>query len=224
MTLIEPKEILNDLKTNATRRKRKTLDLLHELLEKQSTSDELDFSIATIGRLSAESGGPSPQAIRNKGGSDYRRLIEVWAAFLGKSTKKPASKGSRNKVSNSDKDILNCIGDPALRAVVGTIIAERNRYRNELRVLKSQTELTIDRRPRKPLADQSLEVLPSFTRFLNQVEQDALSHAVSESLFTARDWKVLTNGRVKDQNGRHLYKPGYVVAIQKILMESNGSL
>jgi hypothetical protein len=221
MTKIDPRKVFEELKANASSRKIKSLNLIYELLEAQAQKGEMDFSIATIGRLSSKAGGPSPQAIRNRGGAAYRTLIEVYAANHNTTCKKTLSKGSRNIVPSRDEDILSRIDDPALRAVVGAIIRERNQYRNELRVLKSQTTITIDRRPVKIPIQQTLEVLPPMVGLLTPSERDALDHAISENLFNQRNWQQLKNGRVKDENGRHLYKPGYITAIKKVLAETN---
>lgn len=220
MTTIDPQQVLVELKAKASRRKAKTLDLIYGLLESQAKANELDFSIATIGRLSAQAGGPSPQAIRNQGGSDYRVLIEAYAASYGTTRKKMLAKGARNMVPNRDEDILSHIDDPAIRAVVGAIIRERNQYRNELRVLKSQTSITVDRRPVKAPVQQAVEVLPSLVGLITESERKALAHAISDKLIEQRGWQSLKNGRIKDENGRHLYKPGYITAIKKILAES----
>ena len=210
----DPKQLLDNLKANASARKCNSLELIYCLLESQAEAEIKDFSIATIGRLSAETGGPSTQAIRNKGGEDYRILIDVFAAAQGATRKKP----SKNKEAPipSDYEVLNKIDDPAVRAVVGAIIHERNRYRNELRVLKSSTSIIVDRRPvESPVP--SVEILPSLAGLFTESQKEALEHAVSDTLMSQRGWLALPNGRVKDENGRHLYKPGYITAIQRII-------
>jgi len=217
---IDPKKLLDKLKATASIRKQHTLELIHEILERQTALGDRDFSIANIGRLSSQKGGPSPQAIRNKGGEDYRRLIEAWAASYSTTTKKPLSQGSRNVTPGRDEDILKRIEDPALRAVVGAIIAERNRYLQELRVVKGQMEIIIDRRPAACEVQKPVELLPSLSGILTESEREALEHAVSDKLIGERGWEVFPNGRVKDQNGRHLYKPGYITALKKVLNET----
>jgi hypothetical protein len=146
MERIDPKRVLEDLKAEATTRKRRSLDLVHKILIDQGESGSRDFSIATIGRLCAEAGGPSPQSIRNKGGADYRRLIEAHATFHGTTRKKPLSATSRGNLPRSAEDLLKRIEEPALRAVFGSIVAERNALAQECRVLKANVELVVDRR------------------------------------------------------------------------------
>lgn len=220
MTEIDPKKLLIELKDKATSRKSKSLDLIYHLLELQTQNKQMDFSIATIGRLSVKNGGPSPQAIRNKGGENYRTLIEAWAASQGTTTKKPPSIGARNITPKRDEDILMLIEDPALKAVIGAIIRERNQFRNELRVLKSHTSITVDRRPIRRESKQPIELLPAITGLLTLSERVALEDSISEKTFAERCWVCMPNGRVKDENGRHLYKPGYISAIENILRET----
>lgn len=220
MTKIDPYKLLVDLKEKASSRKAATLDLIYDILEEQAKKEEKDFSIATIGRLSATSGGPSPQAIRNKGGVDYRSLIEAWAAYQGTTTKKPLSKGNRNINLTRDEDLLKRIEDPALRVVFGEIIRERNQFRAELQVLKQQSEYIIDKRRNNRDRYPQVEVLPSLLGILNDMEREALEDAISEKQFQKRGWQPFDNGRVKDENGRHLYKPGYITAIKKIIEET----
>lgn len=214
--MTDPQRLLEDLKANASSRKVKSLDLIFKLLQHHSEAGTQDFSIATIGRLSAKAGGPSSQSIRNKGGKEYRRLIEAWAVHNGTTTKKPISPGNRN-IPKRDSDVLRLIDDPALRAVVGAIIAERDRFCKELRTLKSQIQFTIDRRPETSYSDTSALPLASIAKVLTGGEQEALKHAISDNLFETRGWIASKTGRVKDNNGRHIYKAGYLTAIEKVL-------
>ena len=219
MTKVNPQKLLSNLKEKATQRKKKTLDIIYTILEKQAKNDTIDFSIAAIGRLSAKAGGPSTQAIRNKGGADYRTLIEAYAFFKNATTKKPLSKGTRSIFPERDENLLLKIEDPALRVVFGEIIRERNLFRSQLKVLKSQTEFVIDKR-RAKREIKRIDVLPKFNvDCLNDVERQALEDAVSDQLIQKQGWQLFENGRIKDKDGRHLYKPGYIKAIKKILME-----
>ncbi len=220
----QQKEVLETLKSNASKRKKNTLNLLYKLLENHTKKGEIDFTIATIGRLSEAYGGPSTQAIRNKTGIDYRTLIEVFAEAARPKVVKRAAK-TMSALSLNDEDILKRITEPALRAVVASIIRERDLARKELKVLKNQTNIVVDCRkqaaPATVLANESgtIELLSTISELLNGSESEALEDAISDSLFEQRGWTKFDNGRVKDEMGSHLYKPGYVVAIRKILAE-----
>jgi hypothetical protein len=122
---------------------------------------------------------------------------------------------NRQKLPTKVEEILVRIEDPAMRAVIGTIIAERNKFRSENILLKTMTETIVDRR--RVVAPPKGS--PCLSGLLTEPEREALQLAISEKLFEERAWKVFPNGRVKDKHGRHLYKPGYVTAIKKILKE-----
>ncbi|MCP4985967.1 MAG: hypothetical protein GY928_07835 [Colwellia sp.] len=143
-------------------------------------------------------------------------------ASQGTTTKKTLSIGARNITPKRDEDILTLIEDPALKAVIGAIIRERNQFRNELRVLKSYTSITVDRRPIRQESKQTIELLPAIKSLLTHSERVALEDAISTKTFTERCWEPTPNGRVKDENGRHLYKPGYISAIEKIIDKTQG--
>jgi hypothetical protein len=103
------------------------------------------------------------------------------------------------------------------------IIAERNRYRNELNTLKGQSDFVIDLRPLKaPPAVQTtqegVEVIPSLRGILNESEVEALKSAVDGVFFEQQGWPVGKAGQVRGEFGP-LYKHGYVHAIKKILAE-----
>ena len=210
---INPELVLEDLLSNSSSRKQKSLNLLNGLFKQHHNSNEKDSSIATIGRLSGENGGPSTQSIRNKGGSDYRQLIQVWAEYSGARMKKPAKKQSANP---GDFTILQRMAVPAVRAVIASIIAECNVSLKENHFLKNQTEIIIDNRHNNNISSY-VELLPAITDMLNDIEQEALAHATSESTLDKMGWKFDVTGRVKV--GRtHIYRAGYITAINKILL------
>lgn len=215
-TLVNPELVLNDLLAQVSERKRKSLQLLYDLLKAHHDSGQKDFSVATLGRLSRTQGGPSTQTIRNVSGADYRHLIQVWAAFSNAQVRKttPYQPGS-----SKDFNLLPRIADPAIRAVVASIIAERNVLLRENRLLKNQAEVIIDKRPKK---EATSVVLPASPPILNEMEREALEHSISETTFRLMGWRTDETGRVKpkDGNGR-IYKAGYVPAIKKILAESS---
>jgi len=217
MTEIDIDSLLAELKSKSTARKSKSLDIVNAVLKKQTETGELDFSISNIGRHSHAAGGPTTQSIRNAGGADYRRLIDAWADVAKKSAPSKPKAVDTHRPAARDKELLDRIADPALRGVVGSIIAERNRYRSELRLLKSQTELVVDRRPAKGKSISSPIPTPSLEGLLSPIEKEALCDAVSLEFLDSRGWSETKNGRIKDDSGRALYKPGYTSGIRKLL-------
>src|ERR1035437_1946496 len=136
-----PDELLDLLKAKSNTRKQRSLDIINDICREQVERGSKDFSIATIGRLSVERSGPSPQTIRNKGGDDFRALIATWAEHSKGAMKKPP------RIQESGiSSILEKINDPAVRSIVGSILATNSKLQREVNLLKQQAEIVIDRR------------------------------------------------------------------------------
>lgn len=209
---MEPKELYNKLYENASARKKKTLQIINEACEAQAGAAVKDFSISTIARMIEGKGGLSEQGLRNKNAADYRALIDAWAKHCNTTTKKPA----KSSVKGVNDEILSNISDPTTRALVGMIMAENKKLKNELSVLKQNTTLTIDMRQEiQPASNQSVVVVSSASSLTNS-EITALTDSVSDEFFQKMQWSYDEYGRVKEK-GRTIYKAGYVTAIKKIL-------
>lgn len=217
--MVDAQLIFEDLKAQANARQAKSLSNLNEVLKAQCAAGERNFSIAEIARLSIARGGPSASTIRNKTGAVFRRLIEAWAAQAGAAMKVPVNPLAKANRVPKDNELLSKLEDPALRAVFGQIIAERNRYRNELNTLKAHSNLVVDKRPARQFdqvaPNSSVQVLPALN--LNDMEIEALKAAVSDAFFERSEWTVSPAGQVRNEDGREIYKHGYVNAIKKIL-------
>ena len=212
MSNADPKTVLESLKKNSSARRSSSLDTLNKILETQSHKERKDFSIVTIGKMSEEQGGPSTQTIRNKTGTHYRELIAAWATYSGTTTKKPLSLRQKALLGSNDQGILENIEDPVLRAIVGSIIADRNKFRDQLNTLKSYNKIVIDVREDTQKGTFQGEALK-----LNDMEISALNEAISDMFFSARQWAVTKAGQVKSDLGEEIYKHGYVNAIKKVL-------
>ncbi|BCJ95057.1 hypothetical protein acsn021_26260 [Anaerocolumna cellulosilytica] len=214
MVNMHPDELFSQLYENASTRKKKTLELIHDTCRKQSESNVKDFSLGTIARLIADECGPSEQGLRNKNAGDYRALINLWAVYSNTTTKKP----KKEKTSTINDDILASVSDPTTRALVGMLIAENKKLKRENSLLKEQTTLTIDMRPNKDsnnLSNQNVVVV-SASHDLTETELTALRDAISDEFMKHMGWTSDTYGRVKEK-GMQIYKPGYISAIKKVL-------
>ena len=215
--------ILDDLKEGKSQRTKDSLDSLNTLLETEFNKDEHDYSIAHIGRLSKASGGISTVSIRNKSGNHYRLLIDAWATKANTTMKKPPSSQSRKYDVASDMELLKYLSDPAMRAVFGQIIAEKNKLKSENRILKQNIEVNIDMRPNKiaPINQNSqvVQVLPSLNGVLLNGDIEALQDAIKEEKINKLGWTVTEYGGIKDEFGRNLFKTGFILAIQKVLAQ-----
>ena len=92
--------------------------------------------------MSEERNGMSRNALYNKASEDFRTLIAAWSSFAGETTKKHAAPLK----PLAEEDLLRRIDDPALRALLGGIVAERNRLRGEVNLLRANANVVIDRR------------------------------------------------------------------------------
>lgn len=88
-------ELVSKLSEDASTRKTRSIEVIHNICQEQYDRGSKDFSIATISRLSKECDGPSEQTIRNKNGADYRAILKAWAEFSeGFATKQKIKKES----------------------------------------------------------------------------------------------------------------------------------
>jgi hypothetical protein len=207
-----PAVLLDSLKAKSNARKQRSLDVIYKVCQEQANAGSRDFSIATIGRLSANLRGPSPQTIRNKGGIDFRELITTWAKHADGATKKPPKLQESGIYS-----ILEKIDDPAVRSIVGTILAKNTKLQGEVNLLKRQAEIVIDRRtvPLAPVPNNTAPqaILPNH---LTSTEKSALQHAISGELMEQEGWTIEPSGRIVNSLGRTMFKAGFATAIKKL--------
>ena len=213
--------ILEDLKSGKASRTQDSLDKLNALLEARFNAGERDYSIAAIGRVSKAEGGVGTVSIRNKTGEHFRLLIDAWATKANTTMKKPPVPQSRKLDTPSDMDLLKRLDDPAMRAVFGQIIAEKNKLKAENRILKQNVEVVVDMRPNQNIgaeqAHQGIQVLSTLDSLLLPSDIEALKDAIDENKIALLGWTVSKYGAVKDEYERPLFKTGFVLAIKKIL-------
>lgn len=209
---MHPDELLEQLKTNASTRKIKNLEIIHAVCREQHERGSSDFSVATISRIARERGGPVQSTIHNKTGDDFKGLIKAWADHTGGLTRKV-----RKVTKNPFYAVLDKIPDPAVRAVMGAVLHENKKLRGEVNLLKANTEVVIDRTTKAASQSQDpIQILPASTG-LTDDEKDALRHAISDSLMQDEGWSQDDHGRILNGKGRALYRVGYVNAIRKIV-------
>lgn len=209
---MHPDELLEQLKANATIRKARNLDIIHAVCREQHERGSTDFSVATISRIAQERGGPVKSTIHNKTGDDFKGLIKAWADHTGGVTRK-VRKVSENPVYA----VLDKIPDPAVRAVMGAVLAENKKLRGEVNLLKANTEVVIDRTTKQPTEPkETIQILPASTG-LTDSEKEALHHAISDKLMKEEGWSQDGHGRILNAKGRPIFKVGFVSAIRKIV-------
>lgn len=214
MTATDPAKLLEQLCLNVHPRKEASLRLIYRLCEEQHARGSRDFSIATIGRLSHEAGGPSAPAIRNKTGDDYKALMKVFSSWVGGKPKKTAD----HKPGICD-ELLEGVSDPVLRARIGILVAELASARGQLIALRhlanTTSVLRLDGSSEVP-PDKHSE--PDNMAHLSSQEKMALERAISPDTLAHWGWLSEANGRVKTDAGQVVYPAGYLTAIRKVLM------
>lgn len=224
---IDVVSILADLKDRTNPRTQKSLDKLNSILAEYHASGQKDFSVTTIGRLSSSEGGPGYQSLRATRNDHYRRLIEAWATKAGTSMKKPLAEFSRAREVPADHKLLERLDDPALRALFGQIIAERNRLKKEVNLLKQHANVVIDKHPMRQFyataenAAENVGVLPALIGMLTPMQVKALEYAISAECMKKHGWQYTKAGQVKDvEFNTEVFPRGYVNAIDKILKKT----
>ena len=206
-------QLLDRLKSTANIRKARNLEILNTVCHGQFERGSKDFTISTIGRLSAEQGGPATQSIRNRTGGDFKALISAWANHTGGSVKR------QPKLNASPLHaVLERIPDPAVRAVMGSVLAENKKLKGEVNLLKRNAQVVIDQRQTK--STPSIARLPPAFSELTDSEKEALRHAISDKLLRDEGWSVDPKGRILSDRGRVIFKAGFASAIRKVLGQS----
>jgi hypothetical protein len=171
---------------------------------------ERDFTIPVIGRLIEAEGIMKGRALYNAPSADYRTLIETWSAYAGPALPKPTK-------MLASAEFLMRIEDPAIRSIMQAAIAERDKLKAQINVLKAHTNVVVDRRP----FDQPTfvnEVLPrSPASLLTPLEREALATAISPEYLDERGLRLGNHGEILNERGRTIFEIGFARAIAKIL-------
>ncbi len=206
---ILPNEVYASITGSATVRKKRSLEILHKVCQEQHKRGSVDYSIATIGRLSAEAGGPATQSIRNKEGREYRELIAAWST----TNTLPKSKKQLGSINQAFEKVLELIPDASAKAFVGLLISENRKLKGENALLKDAANVIIDKRPNSDVSSKRIESeFPS----LLPTELDALRAAIADENLKKLGWVVdPATGRVT-KNSQPIFKAGFATAILKL--------
>lgn len=220
MSTVDPTQLFTTLSAAARPQKRHNLDIVHQVCTELHRLGSKDFSLATVGRLSEERGGISRRALYNSASGDYKALIQSWASVAG-AGRKPVSEHRSRDALSEDSDLLRKIDDLALRTLMGYIIAERDRLRGEVKLLRANANVVIDRRALPGHINvtpqgQVIQVMSSVG--LSDTEKQALGQAISSEFLTQEGWSEGLNGEILNSRGRKLFGIGFTNGIRKVLM------
>ncbi|MCC8397319.1 hypothetical protein LJ656_32610 [Paraburkholderia sp. MMS20-SJTR3] len=210
VTKTEPTKFLEGLCRNVHARTEASLRLIFAICQEQEDRGSTDYSVATIGRLSSDRGGPGAPAIRNKTGEKYRALIAAYAENAGGRKKK----GSPAKASAAE-GVLEGISDPVLRTRINLLVADLESTRAQLlaaRHIAAQNAVLV-------LGDAPQErpsVVASGVELTAQ-EKKALATAISDKTMDHWAWTIDKLGRVLTDSGQVVFPAGFASAIRKIL-------
>ena len=202
--------MLEALCVGADPRKVRSLRLIHTICVEQHDRGSDDYSIATIGRLSAERGGPAAGAIRNKPGETYRALIRIFAG----STDAKATVPSSSRAAQIDR-VLEGVSDPVLRTRLGLLLAELKSTRAQLLAARHLANRNATLDLGRPLPEELPS--PSPLQPLTPLEARALEIAVSPETLNHWGWRTDETGRITTDTGRTVFPAGFVAAIRKAL-------
>lgn len=215
MTDVHPDVVLASLLDKGGRSNRRAnLAKMHELCRLQHAAGSRDFSLPAIGRLAEAEGIMKGRALYNAQSADYKALIEAWAAYAGPAAPKPPK-------TLASHDYLMRIEDPAIRSIMQAIIAERDKLKAQLNVLKANTQVTVDRRPMGATISaapgaQTVAVY-ALSAQLTPSEREALQKAVSADYLEERGLQEGSHGEIVNERGRTVFEVGFARAIRKVL-------
>jgi hypothetical protein len=225
--MADARAVYERLRSEAKRpQRRKSLELLWNVLESMRAEGELDYSIPSVGEHLETSGSLGTQSIRNAPGKPFRDLIAAYAAAAGGSRQR---KGQREQ---SPLDFaLESVADPAARALLRQCVAEHKRCQHEKDQLRSAFKrLSVGNEPAASPASSvpqapsaafaAATVLPPSPApgvALHRFEIEAVRAAVDDDRLAENGWTVQPNGSIVSETGQVLLPPGFATSLAKMI-------
>lgn len=212
MSTDDPKQLLETFLVSASERKTRSLRLIFDICEELCKHPSKNVTVANVGRISQERGGPGAPALRNAAGEQYRLLIDAFAKQADGSKSKTTGK------SAALEEILEGVNDQVLRTRVSLLLAELASCRAQLLALRHLANQTavLDLRKQEPES-----VLPASTEKpsleFSLQEMSAMEAAISSETLSHWGWQKDSSGRVSSESGQIVFRAGFVTAIEKLV-------
>lgn len=207
-----PKQLLETFLVSASERKARSLQLIYDICEELCKTPSKSVTVANVGRISQERGGPGAPALRNVAGEQYRLLIQAFAQQAGGGIKPPRT----GKQAALD-EILEGVNDQVLRTRVSLLVAELSSCKAQilaLRHLANQTSV-LDLRG---VEDSTVQAPVDTSRLqLTLQEMTALEAAISPATLEHWGWKKAPTGRISSESGQIVFRAGFVTAVEKVI-------
>ncbi|CAN7417221.1 gamma-mobile-trio protein GmtX [Pseudomonas brassicacearum] len=194
-----PQEMLTDL-CEKHPKKQSSLKAIYEVCKEIVGSEGTDLRYATVARLGAERGVPKAQSIANKTGEVYQALIKCFASAKGTRKRPPKPRGGDAWAEE--------IQDVRIRLLVQSKLAELAEAQRIIReIIPPGSVIRVDDRSSGVAADVKL----------SNLERRALEYLRSDDFLS--DWKMERGkvGDVVDPNGKAVFKPYTIQALEKVL-------
>lgn len=208
-----PDEVLQQLKQSAGTRTVRNLEKIHEVCRTIHQAGGKDYSVAAVGRRSQQIGGPSAGTLYTTAGKPFRVLIAGWSKHAGIDSGKASE-------PRAETDWLRRIPDPADRALIGMMMAERNRLRHEVNLLKAKAGIVVDRRPVpsdvRPAGCDTMQILLPKSALV-PTEREALAKVFSEKWLEEHGLKIGSHGSLLNERDGELFPVGFVPGLRKLL-------
>lgn len=216
-----PGAVLERLRTlYSDPRRHRSLDIIDAVCRSQYEHGSHDYSLKTIGRLSAARNGPARAALANPMGSPYRELIAAHErAWVPVRAVDVADKGD-------DSALLAGVKEPLQRARIKAALADARRLAEEAKrwrrkanalqaVANGSATLTLTQGAGTadlPVASlgrtASIDLLP--------IEKAALAAALDTRHLEKAGLSVDARGRVLDSSGRAVFPIGFATMLAKV--------
>lgn len=208
-----PEEVLLRMSEGADPRRRRSLQIVHDVCQEQHTRGSADYSLGVLGALCQAKGGPAERALRNPSGAPYRALIAAHAALNGRPKAGKASKAEAD-------GLLDGVGDPMQRARIEGLRDEVKSLRRQLQIAQEVANrsavITLTGSPQGDahLPDAAFGRRASVD--LLQIEREALGAALDAERLRRLGIAIDARGRVRLPDGREIFPVGFATALTKI--------